>query len=74
MGVTASAACAACAAVLAETWLEDAREDAAGDEGDDAGMGTLEMMLRQRWRLAAAAGALYATYMYYHTDIVGADT
>lgn len=73
----ACAACAPCAAVLAETWLEDATEDAAGGfhEGDDAGIGTLElhvmMMLRQR---RFAAGALYTTYMYYHTDIVGPDT
>lgn len=43
-------------------------------EGDDAGTGTLElhvMMMRQR---RIAAGALYATYMSYHTDIVGPDT
>lgn len=75
VGVTA---CAACAAVYAETWLEDATEDAAGED-DDAGFGTLElhvvvmvMVMMRQWRIAAAA--LYATYMYYNNDIVGQDT
>lgn len=66
VGVTASAACAPCAAVFAETRLGDPAGDVAGGfhEGDDAGTERRElhvvmMLLRQK----AAATALYTTYM-----------
>lgn len=69
VGVTASAACAPCAAVFAETRLGDPAGDVAGGfhEGDDAGTERRElhvvMMMMMMLRQKAAATALYTTYM-----------
>lgn len=76
VGVTASAACAPCAAVFAETRLGDPAGDVAGGlhEGDDAETERRELHVMMMLRQNAVATALYATYMYDYTDIVRRDT